>query len=301
LRLLLDKEHDANERHLQALKGQLAIRSEEALQKETRLKVLEEEYQNHRTELEAKITLLEKDRSILEAVNFELRAERERNFKLAQENEEMKATVLAKERLEGQYAAALQQMETQSQTISRLEDERAQWLAQRRDLDHQLGQVTSQAKQLTVERDALEITVAAKEKQLVENSNEYQRRLLALTESSQAKESALQSQLADRDLALVRAQEQIQALTIESTELRTERKTLLDRVAQLESEVRELHRQLAEESEFMATEKLKHAELQAALDAQQLIAATAAARLETELKGHERTRSSRAILAEKVC
>jgi chromosome segregation ATPase len=289
LRLMLDKEHDSNERHISALKGQLALKTDECLALQSRLKTLEEEYAAHKAELEARISALEKDRSLLEAVNFELRAERERNHQLAKENEEMKETVLAKAHLEGQHAAALAQMEVQSQTISRLENERAQWVGERRDLDHQLGDQLAQIKQLTIERDALQIELSAKEKQRVEESNEYQR-----------KETVLQNQLADRDALLTRSQATIDALTSEGTGLRAERKEHLDTVESLEASIRDLHREAEERLDALQATQTQLADVSAQLEAAEQKVASSATELAEEQKKLKRTRTSRRALVEKL-
>jgi chromosome segregation ATPase len=300
LRLLLDKEHDSNERHISALKGQLAIKSDEVLAKDTRLRTLEDEYTAHKAEYESRISVLEKDRSILEAVNFELRAEREKNYNLQKENDEMKQTVLAKAHLEGQYTAALEQNENLSKTVSRLEDERAQWVAERRELDQQLGEKIALTKQLIIERDALQIEVKGKETQLVENHNEHQRKLSQLSDAKEAKELILQTQLADRDALITRAQSTIDQLQKENGDDRAAKKELLDKHEELEATIRDLQKELTERTESLESTQKQLSEVQQQLDTLQKTSLSTNAGLEAELARHKRTRSSRWALVEKL-
>lgn len=239
LRLLLEREHDSNERHIQAQKGQLSMKTDECLALGSKLATLEQEYAAHREQYESKIDKLEKDRSILEAVNFELRAEKEKNYNLARENEEMKSEILKKAHLQGQHDAALEQIATMSTTISRLEDERAAWTGERRDLDHALGEVRATLKLTTAERDAGQIEAASLQRQMDAQTNENMRQREAAHEGALKREHDLQAQIDERDHAHVRTLQTIETLQGEISGLRTEQKRLLDVQASLESQVRD--------------------------------------------------------------
>lgn len=249
LRLLMEKEHDSNERHITAQKGQLSLKTDECLVLESRLSALSEEYAAHRASLEQKISVLEKERSLLEAVNFELRSEKEKNYQLSRENEEMKAGILKKAHLEGAHDAALAQIQSLSQTINRLEDERAKWTGERRDLDHTIGDLTSQLKHVTAERDASQIEAASLMRQNAAQVTEHARELEAARDAALKHEQSLQSQIDERDAANARALRTIEDMEQEVLGLRTEQKRLLERETELESQAREAAKREADLNE----------------------------------------------------
>ena len=239
LRLLLEREHDSNERHIQAQKGQLSLKTDECLALGSRLSMLEQEYGAHREQYEHKIEKLEKDRSILEAVNFELRAEKEKNYNLVRENEEMKNEILKKAFLQGQYESAQEQITTMSTTISRLEDERAAWTGERRDLDHALGEVRATLKLTTAERDASQIEAASLQRQLDAQANENMRQREAAHEGALKREHDLRLQIEERDQTHARTLQTVAIMEAEVTGLRAEQTRLLDVQASLESQLRD--------------------------------------------------------------
>jgi len=300
LRTLHEREKEAESRHIATLKGQLSAKTDECLQTNARLEALQAEYESHRKDLESKISSLEKDRSILEAVNFELHNEKEKCFQLNREVEAMKADLLRKSHVEGQLESALEQVRNLSATLNRLEDERAKWVGERRDLDHALGEYAEKLKSMTAERDALTIDKASLAHQLEEERKEFTRKMKVAEEAAQRSSELHATQIAERDDMLNHARNQVEMMQKEIDQLRADKKQLESTVAKQDESIRTLTRQQSIQSEQLA-------KVQAELDdrTKQLLDVSAAnesveARLSAESQRVERLRSSQAQLVDRM-